>query len=78
MDKIIFFMFGLLFSFCIIGAVYFSIWTQDVSPNHWYVGSANATGQYKQYNPEYPEFVGFASFITSFILYGERTTDRAN
>ncbi|KAG2453313.1 hypothetical protein HYH02_001537 [Chlamydomonas schloesseri] len=69
-DKIIFFMFGLLFSFCIIGAVYFSIWTEDVSPKHWYVGSASATGLYKQYNPGEPEFVGFASFITSFILYG--------
>lgn len=76
MDKIIFFMFGLLFSFCIIGAVYFSIWTEKKSPNHWYVGSANATGQYAQYAPGNPAFVGFASFITSFILYGKQTAVR--
>ncbi|GFR43006.1 hypothetical protein Agub_g4006 [Astrephomene gubernaculifera] len=66
-DKIIFFMFFLLFSFCICGAVYFAIWTRDKSPKHWYL----APNQPKdQYNPVKPSFVGFASFITSFILYG--------
>lgn len=68
MDKIIFFMFGLLFSFCITGAIYFAIWTRDVSPKHWYLAPQDTNSQY---NPDEPAFVGFASFITSFILYGE-------
>ncbi|PNH05393.1 Phospholipid-transporting ATPase 3 [Tetrabaena socialis] len=66
-DKIIIFMFSLLFSFCICGAVYFAIWTRDKSPKHWYLAPTDTS---HQYDPTSPSFVGFASFITSFILYG--------
>ncbi|GLC46227.1 hypothetical protein PLESTM_001842700 [Pleodorina starrii] len=66
-DKIILFMFFLLFSFCITGATYFSVWTKDHSSKHWYLAPGDVSDQY---NPASPGFVGFASFITSFILYG--------
>lgn len=67
-DKIILFMFFLLFSFCIVGAVFFAVWTKDEMSGHWYLAPEVTTDQY---NPNNPAFVGFASFITSFILYGE-------
>jgi phospholipid-transporting ATPase len=37
-DYIIFFMFFLLFSFCITGAVYDAIWIKTNFNNHWYLG----------------------------------------
>ena len=61
-------MFSLLFSFCICGAVFHAIWTRDHMPQQWYLMPSIPVDE--QYNPENPKFVGFASFITSFILYG--------
>ncbi|GLI58430.1 hypothetical protein VaNZ11_000135 [Volvox africanus] len=66
-DKIIFFMFFLLFSFCIVGAIFFAVWTKDHMNDHWYLAPTEKTDQY---DPDNAGFVGFASFITSFILYG--------
>mmetsp|Transcript_27778 Transcript_27778/g.60863 ORF Transcript_27778/g.60863 Transcript_27778/m.60863 type:complete len:1303 (+) Transcript_27778:244-4152(+) len=66
-DKIIIFMFALLFSMCICGCVYFAIWTRDEFPKHWYLGSVY-TGV--QYDPSNPALVGVTNFVTSFILYG--------
>ncbi|GIL71194.1 hypothetical protein Vretimale_17772 [Volvox reticuliferus] len=66
-DKIIFFMFFLLFSFCIVGAIFFAVWTKDRMDGHWYLAPTKKTDQY---DPDNAGFVGFASFITSFILYG--------
>ncbi len=77
MDYIIFFMFGLLFSFCVTGAVYFSVWMQKSSLKHWYLGTNRPAGQ-GQYDPNNPGFVGFASFITSFILYGAARSGTAS
>ena len=68
-DKIILFMFSVLFSMCLTGAIYFGIWTRDQGPKNWYLKLQPAADA--QYDPEKPAFVGFASFITSFILYGE-------
>lgn len=69
-DKIIFFMFGLLFSFCIIGAVYDATWIKDQLNGHWYLGPTYLN---TQYNPAKPALAGLTNFITSFILYGEQT-----
>ncbi|KAG1671350.1 hypothetical protein FOA52_002960 [Chlamydomonas sp. UWO 241] len=66
-DKIIFFMFFLLFCFCITGAVYDSYWIKDTYMKHWYLGV-----QYPniQYSPEHWTQSGGTNFITCFILYG--------
>ncbi|KAG2495688.1 hypothetical protein HYH03_006288 [Edaphochlamys debaryana] len=66
-DKIIFFMFGLLFAFCLVTSIYFSQWTKNKSLQNWYL---DPTDTEKEYSPDNPGFVWFASFITAFILYG--------
>lgn len=72
-DYIIFFMFALLFSMCITGCIYFAWWTATYMPQHWYLGPNNVVGAV-EYDPRYPAIVGVTNFITSFILYGERST----
>lgn len=67
-DKVILFMFALLFSFVITGCVFFAEWTRRKGLDNWYLQLSNPLND--QYNPNTPAFVGFASFITSFILYG--------
>ena len=70
-DKIIYFMFGLLFSFCIIGAAYDAVWIKNQLNYHWYLGPTYSNAQY---NPSNPGLAGVTNFITSFILYGKSTT----
>lgn len=69
-DKIILFMFCILFSMCLTGCIYFAIWTENNGPPAWYLSLVPSDAE--QYNPDNPAFVGLASFITSFILYGEQ------
>lgn len=66
-DKIIIFMFTLLFCMCLCGCIYFARWTRDRFPKNWYLGPFKIE---TQYNPEKPVVVGITNFITSFILYG--------
>jgi hypothetical protein len=69
-DYIIFFMFALLFSMCVTGAIYFSWWTTTYMKLHWYL-APNMVENSIEYNAEFPAIVGVTNFITSFILYGE-------
>jgi phospholipid-transporting ATPase len=66
-DRIIFFMFFLLFSFCFTGAVYDAYWIQQNFNNHWYLGPQYTN---EQYNPATPAVNGITNFVTAFILYG--------
>jgi len=68
-DHIIFFMFGLLFSMCLTGCIYFAWWTARHMPDHWYLQPDNVP---KEYNGSKPGIVAVTNFITSFILYGEQ------
>lgn len=65
--QVIFFMFGLLFSFCITGAVYDATWIKNNLNKHWYLGPQYTNAQY---NPATPALNGVTNFITCFILYG--------
>ena len=60
-------MFGLLFSFCITGAVYDAVWIKNNFNKHWYLGPQYTNSQY---NPATPALNGVTNFITCFILYG--------
>jgi hypothetical protein len=68
-DYIIFFMFGLLFSMCITGCIYFAWWTATYMPRHWYLDPTNVP---REYDSSQPVIVGVTNFITAFILYGAR------
>ena len=68
MTQIIYFMFFLLFSFCITGAVYDATWIKNNFNKHWYLGPNYTNTQYDSNNPA---LNGLANFITCFILYGE-------
>lgn len=67
LDKVILFMFALLFTLCTVGAVATSQWTKLLGPDQWYLDTANAPDYF---NPSKFETVGVTSFFTSFILYG--------
>ena len=67
MDRMIIFMFALLFAMCLIGAVQFAIWTKNLSPKMWYLAPDNAP---TAFNPGKPLLAGVYSFVTSFVLYG--------
>lgn len=66
-DRIILFMFGLLFSMCLTGCIYFSWWTTRVMPQHWYLAPFEVPTEYES---DQPVVVAVTNFITSFILYG--------
>lgn len=77
-DHIIFFMFGLLFSMCLTGCIYFAWWTIVYMPRHWYLAAEywfNEPGVTVpiEYDGSKPGIVAVTNFITSFILYGELT-----
>ena len=67
MDRMIIFMFALLFAMCLIGAVQFAIWTKNLSPKMWYLAPDNAP---TAFNPSKALLAGVYSFVTSFVLYG--------
>ena len=67
MDRMIIFMFGLLFTMCLIGATLFAIWTKNLSPNMWYLAPDQAP---TAFDPRQPILAGVYSFVTSFVLYG--------
>ena len=67
MDRMIIFMFALLFAMCLIGSVQFAIWTKTLSPKMWYLAPDNAP---TAFNPSKPVLAGVYSFVTSFVLYG--------
>lgn len=67
LDKVILFMFCLLFTMCTVGAVFTSQWTKTLGPDQWYLDPANAPNYF---NPKDFQTVGVTSFFTSFILYG--------
>jgi hypothetical protein len=69
-DRIIFFMFGLLFSMCLTGCIYFAWWTARYMPDHWYLGGDNLLP--REYDGTKPGVVAVTNFITAFILYGEQ------
>lgn len=69
-DRIIFFMFGLLFSMCLTGCIYFAWWTARYMPDHWYLGGD--TSLPREYDGSKPGVVAVTNFITAFILYGEQ------
>jgi hypothetical protein len=69
-DRIIFFMFGLLFSMCLTGCIYFAWWTARYMPDHWYLGGDNFLP--REYDGTKPGVVAVTNFITAFILYGEQ------
>lgn len=61
-------MFSLLFSYCLISAVYTGWWTGAVYGRHWYMRPDQldvAT------DPRNPGMTGLVSFIIHIILYGE-------
>eukprot|EP00879_Flechtneria_rotunda_P010836 GHRR01011325.1.p1 GENE.GHRR01011325.1~~GHRR01011325.1.p1 ORF type:complete len:1369 (+),score=416.83 GHRR01011325.1:1346-5452(+) len=66
-DRIIFFMFGLLFSMCLTGCIYFAWWTANYMPQHWYLAPNEAP---REYDSAQPGIVAVTNFITAFILYG--------
>jgi hypothetical protein len=66
-DVLVIALFALLLIWCLVNAIYFAIWTQRTSPKHWYLAPNNTEGVLKPSNPTY---VGFAAFISGFILYG--------
>jgi hypothetical protein len=68
-DRIIFFMFGLLFSMCLTGCIYFAWWTARYMPDHWYLGSDSVLP--REYDGSNPGVVAVTNFITAFILYGK-------
>lgn len=67
-DKIIMFMFGLLFCMCITGCVYYGFWTGRDLADAWYLGPWDRDAQY---DPDRPALAGVTNFVTVFILYGE-------
>ncbi|KAF6253363.1 hypothetical protein COO60DRAFT_1547131 [Scenedesmus sp. NREL 46B-D3] len=67
-DRIIFFMFGLLFSMCLTGCIYFAWWTARYMPDHWYLGGNDSLP--REYDGSRPGVVAVTNFITAFILYG--------
>ena len=67
MDKMIIFMFALLFAMCLVGATLFAIWTKSLSPKMWYLEPKQAP---TAFNPSQPLLAGVYSFVTSFVLYG--------
>lgn len=67
MDKMIIFMFALLFAMCLVGATLFAIWTKSLSPKMWYLAPSQAP---TAFNPSQPVLAGVYSFVTSFVLYG--------
>jgi hypothetical protein len=69
-DRIIFFMFGLLFSMCLTGCIYFAWWTARYMPDHWYLGGDLSLP--REYDGSKPGVVAVTNFITAFILYGEQ------
>lgn len=66
-DKIILFMFSILFCMCITGCIYFAFWTADKYPYAWYMQPSVTN---IQYNSSEPVVVAITNFITVFILYG--------
>lgn len=68
-DRIIFFMFGLLFSMCLTGCIYFAWWTSRYMTKHWYLGPGPNVP--REYDSSKPGIVAVTNFITAFILYGE-------
>lgn len=71
-DKIIYFMFTLLFAMCITGCTYFAWWTRHHAIDHWYI-TPDKTNVPKEYDPDSPAIVGVTNFVTAFILYGEQS-----
>lgn len=85
-DHIIFFMFGLLFSMCLTGCIYFAWWTAKYMPLHWYLAPEYLSPEFyepggdgipKEYDGSQPGIVAVTNFITSFILYGEQEVELA-
>lgn len=67
-DKIILFCFSLLFSFVIIGAIFFAHWTQNTMHLHWYLYPEDAP---LEFDPASTGVIlGVTNSITTFILYG--------
>ena len=67
MDRMILLMFALLFSMCMIGSIFFAIWTKTVSPRMWYLAPDQAP---TAFSPRQPQLTGVYAFVTSFVLYG--------
>jgi magnesium-transporting ATPase (P-type) len=67
MDIMILLMFVLLFALCMIGAVFFAVWTKTKSPKMWYLEPSHTTAAF---DPQRPVLAGVYSFVTSFVLYG--------
>ncbi|GMH35862.1 hypothetical protein BSKO_03730 [Bryopsis sp. KO-2023] len=67
MDKVILFMFALLFTMCLWGAIYFATWTREISPKAWYLLPDEPSDEF---DPGKPLLVAVSSFVTSFIIYG--------
>ena len=67
MDRMIIFMFALLFAMCLVGAILFAIWTKNLSPHMWYLAPNQAP---TAFDPRQPILAGVYSFVTSFVLYG--------
>ncbi|GBF89503.1 phospholipid-transporting ATPase [Raphidocelis subcapitata] len=65
-DRIILFMFALLFAMCLVGCISFAWWTAAKSEKHWYLAT---WGVPSEYDPAHPVVVAVTNFITAFILY---------
>ncbi|CAG9461573.1 unnamed protein product [Pedinophyceae sp. YPF-701] len=68
LDTCIYVMMSLLIVICVIGAIFFGIWTRDRMPDMWYLVPEDVDTV--QFDPDKPAMVGFLGFLTSFILYG--------
>jgi magnesium-transporting ATPase (P-type) len=67
MDKIIYFLFGVLLLISIIGAVVFGVKTHDDMPNWWYMGPDDPN---YLYNPRNAAVSALLQLVTALILYG--------
>jgi phospholipid-translocating ATPase len=67
MDKIIYFLFGVLLLISVVGAIVFGIRTHKDMPDWWYLRPDNTTSSY---NPRNAIVSALLQLITALILYG--------
>ncbi|CAM6104300.1 unnamed protein product [Calypogeia fissa] len=67
MDKIIYFLFGVLVLISVIGAVVFGVRTHNDMPDWWYLRPDDTTDSY---NPRHAVVSSLLQLITALILYG--------
>lgn len=71
MDKIIYFLFGMLVLMSLIGSIFFGVWTNEDIQNgrmkRWYLRPDDTT---VYYDPKNAPLAAFLHFLTALMLYG--------